>query len=186
MLAHEIAHVALRHHAYRELEVRRVEWMKYAAIALRRPRGTEQGAALAAAAWPVVGAGMLAAYTRDQEREADWLGQEIALAAGFDPRGMASFLRVLDHEKRLRLGAPRPAGYFDTHPGSIERVASATVRYEHVEGSPLFGGRQRREHLSASTGSWWARTRTRDCSSRTSSCTRCWASRSASRRTGRR
>jgi predicted Zn-dependent protease len=45
---------------------------------------------------------------------------------------MASFLTSLDRETRLRRGSTRIAGYFDTHPGSVERLAKATVRYEHA------------------------------------------------------
>jgi predicted Zn-dependent protease len=80
--------------------------------------------------------GMLAAYGRDQEREADWLGQEIARDSGWDPLGMASFLRTLDSYNRLQRGSTQRAGYFDTHPGSIERAAKASVRYEHATPLP--------------------------------------------------
>jgi predicted Zn-dependent protease len=95
--------------------------------------------------------GLLAAYGRDQEREADWLGQEIARDAGWDPLGMASFLTSLDREARLRRGTSRAVGYFDTHPGSIERLAKATVRYEHATPLPD-DERGREDYLEAVDG----------------------------------
>jgi predicted Zn-dependent protease len=136
VLAHEVAHVALQHHAYRELEVRRTKWLGALAVLAGALAGGAGGAMVAAQGWMVAGQGMLAAYTRDQEREADWLGQEIARNAGWDPLAMASFLRSLDRHARLQLGASRLPGYFDTHPGSLERQAKASVRYEHAAPLP--------------------------------------------------
>jgi predicted Zn-dependent protease len=136
VLAHEVAHVALQHHAYRELEMRKAKWLGALAVLVGAVVGGAQGAAAAATGWMVAGQGVLAAYTREQEREADWLGQELARKAGWDPLAMASFLRTLDRHTRLRSGYSRQPGYFDTHPGSIERVAKATVRYEHAAALP--------------------------------------------------
>jgi len=129
--------VALQHHAYRELEARKTQWMGALAVLVGAVAGGAQGAVAAASGWMVAGQGVLAAYTRDQEREADWLGQELARQAGWDPLAMASFLRTLDRQTRLQRGWSRRPGYFDTHPGSIERVAKATVRYEHAAALPL-------------------------------------------------
>jgi predicted Zn-dependent protease len=151
VMAHEVAHVALRHHAYRELEERRAKAIGALAVLVGALAGGAPGAMIAAQGWMVAGQGMLAAYTRDQEREADWLGQEIARDAGFDPLAMASFLRSLDQHTRLHQGSSRLPGYFDTHPGSIERVAKALVRYEHA--APLPDDRRGREtYLAAIDG----------------------------------
>ncbi len=136
VLAHEVAHVALRHHAYRELEVRKAKVVGALAVLIGALAGGPGGAVLTAQGWLVAGQGMLAAYTREQEREADWLGQEIARDAGWDPLAMASFMRSLDRHTRLHRGSSRLPGYFDTHPGSVERLAKATVRYEHAAPLP--------------------------------------------------
>jgi len=151
VLAHEVAHVALRHHAYRELEVRKAKVIGALAVLVGALAGGAPGAMMAAQGWLAAGAGMLAAYSRDQEREADWLGQEIARDTGFDPLAMASFLRSLDQHTRLHQGSSRLPGYFDTHPGSVERVAKAVVRYEHV--APVPDDRRGREtYLTAIDG----------------------------------
>jgi len=136
VLAHEVAHVALRHHAYRQLEVRKAKVYGAIATLIGALVGGGTGAMLAAQGGLVAGQGMLAAYGRDQEREADWLGQEIARDAGWDPLAMASFLRSLDRQTRLQRGASRLPGYFDTHPGSTERLAKASIRYEHAAPLP--------------------------------------------------
>lgn len=101
VLAHEIAHVVERHAAARTaLE----EGLSPFSIGFAR-------------------ASYLAAFSRDQERTADQRGQELAAAAGFDPAGLPSFLKRLESEDRLRFGASRIPGFFDTHPGNVERMS---------------------------------------------------------------
>ncbi|HKJ23631.1 MAG TPA: M48 family metalloprotease, partial [Myxococcota bacterium] len=151
VLAHEVAHVALQHHAYRELEERKAKVVGVVATLVGAAAGGAGGALVAAQGGMAAAQGMLAAYGREQEREADWLGQEIARNAGWDPLGMATFLTSLDREARLRRGASRRVGYFDTHPGSIERLAKATVRYEHATPLPD-DERGREDYLEAVDG----------------------------------
>jgi predicted Zn-dependent protease len=105
VLGHEIVHVAARHAAARQ-EVGRslpakLDWL--------------QG-------------GYLASYGRDQEREADRLGQGLAAVAGYDPEGLVAFLRELEHTERLELGSSRLPGFWDTHPSTNSRVAEAGTR----------------------------------------------------------
>jgi predicted Zn-dependent protease len=105
VLGHEIVHVAARHAAARQ-EVGRslpakLDWL--------------QG-------------GYLASYGRDQEREADRLGQGLAAVAGYDPEGLVAFLRELEHTERLELGSSRLPGFWDTHPSTNSRVAEAGAR----------------------------------------------------------
>jgi len=109
VISHEIVHVARRHAAARQSLMREVPALfRYAAM------------------------GQVAAYSRDQEREADRLGQGLAAVAGFDPRGMADFLKDLEYTERLRLGHSRMPGYLDTHPTTGERVAAAGARSRSV------------------------------------------------------
>jgi len=105
VLGHEIVHVAARHAAARQ-EIGRslpakLDWL--------------QG-------------GYLASYGRDQEREADRLGQGLAAVAGYDPGGLVAFLRELEHTERLELGSSRLPGFWDTHPSTNSRVAEAGTR----------------------------------------------------------
>jgi predicted Zn-dependent protease len=105
VLGHEIVHVAARHAAARQ-EVGRslhakLDWLR---------------------------GGYLASYGRDQEREADRLGQGLAAVAGYDPKGLVAFLRELEHTERLELGSSRLPGFWDTHPSASSRVAEAGTR----------------------------------------------------------
>jgi predicted Zn-dependent protease len=105
VLGHEIVHVAARHAAARQ-EVGRslpakLDWL--------------QGS-------------YLARYGRDQEREADRLGQGLAAVAGYDPAGLVVFLRELEHTERLQLGSSRLPSFWDTHPSTNRRVAEAGAR----------------------------------------------------------
>jgi len=109
VIGHEIVHVAARHAAARQAIIRGLPGpIKYFAQ------------------------GHIAGYSRNQEREADRLGQGMAGLAGFDPQGMATFLKDLEFTERLRLGTSRMPRFFDTHPATIERVASAGGRARMV------------------------------------------------------
>jgi predicted Zn-dependent protease len=110
VLGHEIVHVAARHAAARQ-EVGRslpakLDWL--------------QG-------------GYLASYGRDQESEADRMGQRLAAVAGYDPDGLVRFLRELEHTERLEFGSSRLPGFWDTHPSTKSRVAEAAARANMTE-----------------------------------------------------
>jgi predicted Zn-dependent protease len=105
VLGHEIVHAAARHAAAQQV------------IASATP--------FAFGWW---GAAQLAAYARDQEREADDGGQRLAVAAGYDPLALADLLRGLEQEDRLQLGASRLPGFFAHHPTNTERMATAFAR----------------------------------------------------------
>jgi predicted Zn-dependent protease len=105
VLAHEIVHVANRHAAAQQFVV--------------------SATPFAFGWW---GAAQVAAYARDQEREADDGGQRLAAAAGYDPAAMASLLRALEQEERLQLGASRLPSFLQHHPANTERMAAAFAR----------------------------------------------------------
>jgi predicted Zn-dependent protease len=109
VIGHEIVHVAARHAAARQAVIRGLPGpIKFFAQ------------------------GHIAGYSRDQEREADRLGQGLAGVSGFDPESMAVFLRQLEFTERLRLGTSRLPRFFDTHPATAERVSAASARARMV------------------------------------------------------
>ncbi len=73
-------------------------------------------------------------YSQNQEREADDVGLRYAYEAGFDPRA------AVDVQERLAVEVPQSmsAGYFDTHPSSVERAVSARLEAEQLlkQGDP--------------------------------------------------
>jgi predicted Zn-dependent protease len=73
-------------------------------------------------------------YTQTQEREADDVGLRYAYAAGYDPRVAA------DLQERMAVEVPQSmsAGYFDSHPSSVERAVNARREAEELlaQGEP--------------------------------------------------
>ena len=111
VLGHEITHAAERHAAARIEISRRINplvmgWMRAAQIA---------------------------AYGRDQERDADRGGQILCAKAGYDPNGIATFLRKLDALERYEIGWSRLPFFLATHPTSPERSALASDRANSLE-----------------------------------------------------
>jgi beta-barrel assembly-enhancing protease len=75
----------------------------------------------------VVGAQiMLAQYSRDQERQADELGLDYAVKAGYSPEGMVETHKVLLALQKSKPGAVERL--FASHPMSAERLATAEAR----------------------------------------------------------
>jgi len=78
----------------------------------------------------------LRGYSRDMEREADEGGQQLAAAAGYDPRGMATFMDKLSDWERLGTGVYRRASFFDTHPTSTQRASVNRIRASEMRWTP--------------------------------------------------
>jgi predicted Zn-dependent protease len=128
VIGHEIGHVAARHAAQRQTRAPGVGALTaLGAITAAIFGGGEAGQA-AAELGQAAGAGYIASYSRDQERESDQVGQEIATNAGWDPTGMPDFLRTLDEETMRQLGEERRPSFLDSHPVTAERVEDATER----------------------------------------------------------
>jgi predicted Zn-dependent protease len=83
---------------------------------------------------------LLAAYSRDNEREADELGMEYMVKAGYGPEGMVGLMAMLNTLSREQPGMSQLL--FATHPMSAERyrtaVASADTTYARFKGRPLY------------------------------------------------
>jgi predicted Zn-dependent protease len=121
VLGHEIVHVAARHAAARQ-EIGRILPLQF---------NWFQGS-------------YLARYSRDQEREADRLGQGLSAVAGYDPAGLVTFLKELEHTERLKLGASRLPSFWDTHPATTSRAAEASSRAQMTSwerADPVAGSR---------------------------------------------
>jgi len=128
VMAHEIGHVAARHAAQRETRA--------TGVGILSTLGTLAAAVLAGGAAAqavgqlsqVAGVGYIAAYSRDQERDADQIGQRIAAESGYDPAGMTRFLATLEAWTQLEPGGSRRPSFLDSHPATPERVAATKQR----------------------------------------------------------
>jgi len=145
VIGHEVGHVAARHAASRETRALGVGILAALGSLAAGALGGGTAAQVVGQLGQVAGAGLIASYSRDQEREADLLGQRYAAAAGFDPRGMPGLLRTLEAEVSLETGGPRRPSFFDSHPATPERVSDATTRAAGLtwtRATPIAAGRR--------------------------------------------
>ncbi|HHT0592230.1 TPA: M48 family metalloprotease [Legionella anisa] len=135
VMAHEIAHVRL-HHLYRMIEHQ------------KQMRIPMLASILASAALgvinPTVGmAGMMGAmtgfsqdninFTRSKEKEADRIGIDMLIKAGYNPQGMAAFFKKMQENSRYYYTANVPA-ILRTHPLDGDRIAESenrTAQFSH-------------------------------------------------------
>jgi predicted Zn-dependent protease len=132
VLAHEVGHVAARHAAQRETRALGVGLLSLLGTVGAGLLGGDAAAGVASQLGQAAGAGLIASYSRDQERQADEVGQQMSRTAGYDPAGMTNFLDALDREVTLRLGKPRRPTFLDSHPVTSERVKLASARAQQL------------------------------------------------------
>ncbi len=146
VLAHEIAHVTLRHATARtELALRSQLVSKVVADVLNDPVTGAQLQSQSKFA--------LARFSRDQELEADSVGVRTLARAGYDPFGAGRFLTALSRTTALKTGTGM-AGEPDmlaTHPGTTERITLVT-RAARLIGAPGLGVDERARYLAAIDG----------------------------------
>ena len=125
VLAHEVGHVVARH-SLKTLK----QSQEYNEIA--KSLGQLTGVAgdvardLGVTLGQMVGAGLLTIHTRDEEREADFLGVRTMPKAGFDPQGMITMfqkMQRIEKQDSNLLGS-----LFSDHPDVDERIEN--TRYE--------------------------------------------------------
>jgi predicted Zn-dependent protease len=152
-LGHEIGHIVARHH---------VKEAAHDAPFIPLRIATGLGGALLSIVSPTLG-GMLAGsgrftselfhapYSRDQESEADDIGQRLAAASGWDPLGISHVMDSLGADARLHGGDPQRRSFLASHPASAERSARTRThasRLERASTPPLARGREEfLEHL---------------------------------------
>ncbi|TMS56892.1 M48 family metallopeptidase [Imbroritus primus] len=128
VLGHEIGHVTQRHIARGIGKSEQSMWIALGSLLL---------AGLAASASPDAAqalalGGQAAAvqnqlsFSRDAEREADRVGFQIMLAAGFDPQGTADFFRRM--QRATSISESSVPSYVRTHPVTTERIADMENR----------------------------------------------------------
>ena len=134
VLAHEIGHVTARHTAQRYNRT-------VAANLITTVLGAATGSRELAQVGQLVGAGVLASYSRDQEFEADVLGVRYMTRTGYNPYGQADLLSQLQRERQLALaiagreGEDPTANFFASHPNTVERVQRAVAAADDAGGA---------------------------------------------------
>jgi predicted Zn-dependent protease len=120
VMAHEIAHVAARHGTKNATKGEIMQWASIPLILLGpggwAGYGLYEGLNLAI---PI----SYLKFSRDAEREADFLGIQYMYKAGYDPNAFVSFFEKIEAEERRHPGSiPK---VFSTHPPTPERVRRA-------------------------------------------------------------
>ncbi len=121
VLAHEVAHVR-RGHALGSIKKSR--WANVAKDALTSTVQLDEASlgnltqAFEGAMEDMTDALIVKGYSRDTEYEADRVGLEIMVRAGYDPRAFVAYLRKLDLHQDTGSG-----GFYATHPKAKDRIA---------------------------------------------------------------
>jgi predicted Zn-dependent protease len=121
VIGHEIGHVTQRH------SIKQIQ----------KGQGANIGMTLACiltnvctnglgqAGFQVVGGGIFAKFSRNDEAEADREGVRTLIRAGIDPHGIPEMFRILLDERKARPGAVDE--YFATHPMEEDRIAATNA-----------------------------------------------------------
>jgi predicted Zn-dependent protease len=120
VIGHEIGHIAARHSAQQYSKAQLAQLgLGVGSILVDSPFVTGMAQ---------MGAGMLfLRFSRDHEREADDLGVEYAIKAGYDASTKADFFESLE---RLNPGSDRSGlpGWFSTHPSPENRISAVRIK----------------------------------------------------------
>jgi hypothetical protein len=122
VMAHEIAHVALRHGTAQATKGEKFQIGAIAGQVLGAIVGGGLGSVIAQGSQFGLGAYFLK-YGREYEREADLLGAQIMARAGYDPRRMADMFRTIERESGGGRGGPE---WLSSHPNPGNRYEAIT------------------------------------------------------------
>lgn len=119
VLGHEIAH-ALREHGRERMSeayVQQIGLFGLAALVGAAAKDEQKAAAAMEIASLVTTIGLTLPHSREQEREADRMGLELAARAGYDPQAAVSLWR-----KMTAAGGAKQPEFLSTHPSGESRI----------------------------------------------------------------
>jgi len=132
VIAHEIGHIAARHH------MKKLQQSSVASIAMILVAATQGGNAARATDLAITS--LMASYSREDEFEADKRAVLYTREAGYDPHGVMTFMETMKREKKNDI---RPYSYFKTHPyvgermGKIESAIEGRATFREWINKPL-------------------------------------------------
>ncbi|WP_421880838.1 M48 family metalloprotease [Pacificispira sp.] len=154
VLGHEIAHYLRRHSIKRFRDVR----SKLTGLAVFRIAAAVFGVAPVGDVAALGMMGSIQSYSRDHERESDFMGQNLMVESGYDPMAASELWAQLNRE-RARMEeidpdkkSPRSV-FFASHPPSEEREENLRLRAEAFAQSGVEGRRGREDYIAA-LGEW--------------------------------
>ena len=153
VLAHELAHVT-QHHVASRLE--RAQFVTLGSLLLAIAGVAVGGSSGGAIAVGALGAGQSAMlnYSRIDETEADQIGLQYLVAAGYPPQGMVDGFKVL-RQKSWMSGTNVPT-YLSTHPAIGDRINGLQARIQGM-GKSVQGRKQDNKRFTRVKTLLWAR-----------------------------
>ena len=132
VIGHEIIHVSQRHTAKQMAKARLPTLLTIPGRMVGGVIGENIGNLINA---PVntLGGAYIAKHGREDEFEADYLGQHLASRAGYDPQAMATFLDRMGQASELIRGEKHRPGFFDTHPSTPDRITRVSRNAQKIE-----------------------------------------------------
>jgi predicted Zn-dependent protease len=154
VLGHEISHYLLQHTVSRYRRIRD----RSGALAVFQVVTAGAGVGLVGSLAGLAVAGSVASYSRDEEREADLHGFELATAAGYDPSQAIALWREEFAEERARPEKDKSTGIFlASHPPTEERLTSITSMTAAAQGRKsdwIVGAETYRSAIQAYRARW--------------------------------
>ena len=135
VIGHEIGHVAARHASQRETRSVGVGVLSALGTIVAGVAAGGQAAQAVSQLGQIAGAGLIASYGRDQERQADEVGQQLAAGSGWDPGAVSSFFVTLERQTKLEQGERLPS-FLDSHPMTSERAQTTAARARSLVVTP--------------------------------------------------
>ncbi len=126
VMAHELAHVLLRHGTANATKAQKFQIGAVAGAIAGAIIGGGWGEAISQGSQFGLGAWLMK-YSRDYEKQADLLGAQIMARAGFDPRDLARMFEAIEKESK-----GSPPQWLSSHPNPGNRV-----QYINAEASKL-------------------------------------------------
>jgi len=132
VMAHELAHVALRHGTNQATKAQYAEIGAGIMGAAGNILGGIAGAAAAGAGQLTFGS-VLLHYSRGAETQADIVGTQVLYDSGYDPRAMAGFFENLNASEQ---GGKAPPEFFSDHPNPDHRIERVDTEIRKLGGAP--------------------------------------------------
>ncbi len=123
VLAHEIGHVTARHQV---AQYTRGVFISLAVAGVGLALADSEYAGLGTAVAGVAGGLLMLSYSRDQERQADALGYEYMVKAGYNPKGQVKVFEIFQSLRKSEPGFI--AAMLSSHPLTAERIQTARQR----------------------------------------------------------
>ena len=129
VLGHELTHYLKRHTLNQYESTRNTA----GALTIFSLAAAGAGAGAAGSLAGVLAMGALFSYSRDQEREADAGGFELAVGRGYDPRQGTAIWAHMEEEQAANPKREKPLRFYANHPTNNERMGTMKKRADEME-----------------------------------------------------